>query len=287
MALRTYLLLSRPWYLPTVWSNCLAGWWLGGAGNTWSLPLLIGGATSLFLAGSFLKDAFDGHFDFENRAWRPVPARHLSIKAVYAWTLYWAALGLALLFAIGQAAALIGAGLLLCIIAYTASHRILMLSPLLLGLCRTFLYLLSASTAAQGVTGWSIWGGIAVALYTAGAMWIIPQDPAALQRRFWPLIFLFFPVLLAYFMNTAEYREAGLLLSLVLVLWCVRSLRHTWWSLKPDRPSTYSGLVAGTVFVDWLAAADTPKSLSAVFIGLFLLALLLQRAQPGISGKSR
>ena len=38
--LRALLALSRVSHLPTVWSNCLAGWWLGGGGNFAKLPLL-------------------------------------------------------------------------------------------------------------------------------------------------------------------------------------------------------------------------------------------------------
>lgn len=285
--MRTYLLLSRPWYLPTVWSNCLAGWWLGGGGNLSALPLLLAGASAIFLAGSFLKDALDAPFDTQNRQWRPIPAGAISSGAVYAWAAYWAALGAGLLFAVGPRTGSLGLALLLMLALYHAGRRVFMLAPVLLGLCRLLLYLLSAAAAAQGITGWAIWGGVAVALYTAGARWTIPEAAPAAPRRYWPLVGMLFPVLLALVMNAGEYQEAGLLLSLVLALWVARSLRHSWWSLEPSHSSTYSGLVAGTVFVDWLAAADAPKVFSAVFIGLFLLALLLQRAKPGISGKAR
>jgi hypothetical protein len=36
--LRTLLVLGRVSNLPTVWSNCLAGWWLGGGGNFGNCP---------------------------------------------------------------------------------------------------------------------------------------------------------------------------------------------------------------------------------------------------------
>ena len=35
--LRTLLILGRVSNLPTVWSDCLAAWWLGGGGNVWTL----------------------------------------------------------------------------------------------------------------------------------------------------------------------------------------------------------------------------------------------------------
>src|SRR6059036_3657743 len=53
-SLRTFLILGRVSNLPTLWSNCLAGWWLGGAGNPEQLPLLVAGASLLYLSGMFL-----------------------------------------------------------------------------------------------------------------------------------------------------------------------------------------------------------------------------------------
>ena len=60
---RTLLLLGRVSNLPTVWSNCLAGWLLGGGGEWWRLGLLSCGATSMYVGGMFLNDAFDAAFD--------------------------------------------------------------------------------------------------------------------------------------------------------------------------------------------------------------------------------
>ena len=61
--LRTLLLLGRISNLPTVWSNCLAGWILGGGGTALRLALLCLGASCLYIAGMFLNDAFDAEFD--------------------------------------------------------------------------------------------------------------------------------------------------------------------------------------------------------------------------------
>ncbi len=49
--LRTLLILGRVSNLPTVWSNCLAGWWLGGGGNFWKLPFLFFGVSLLDTGG--------------------------------------------------------------------------------------------------------------------------------------------------------------------------------------------------------------------------------------------
>jgi hypothetical protein len=41
-----------------------------------------------------------------------------------------------------------------------------------------------------------------------------------------------------------------------------------------------SGLLAGIVFVDWLAVADAPKYLGLIFLVLFGLAIFFQRFVP-------
>jgi hypothetical protein len=41
-----------------------------------------------------------------------------------------------------------------------------------------------------------------------------------------------------------------------------------------------SGLLAGIVWVDFLAVADEPRIYGAVFVGLFLVALVFQRFVP-------
>ena len=45
---RAWLVLSRGSNLPTVWSNCLAGWWLGGG---WLGDPRAGGRLAALLAG--------------------------------------------------------------------------------------------------------------------------------------------------------------------------------------------------------------------------------------------
>ena len=64
---RTLLILGRASNLPTVWSNCLAGWLLGGGGAAADLLLLSVAATFLYTGGMYLNDAFDAEFDRQHR----------------------------------------------------------------------------------------------------------------------------------------------------------------------------------------------------------------------------
>ena len=52
--LRTLLILGRVSNLPTVWSNCLAGWLLGGGGSVRRLVLLCLASSCLYIGGMFL-----------------------------------------------------------------------------------------------------------------------------------------------------------------------------------------------------------------------------------------
>ena len=74
-SIRTLLVLGRVSNLPTVWSNCLAGWWLGGGGHFAKLPFLLLVVTLLYLGGMLLNDAFDADFDRQHRKERQTRAR--------------------------------------------------------------------------------------------------------------------------------------------------------------------------------------------------------------------
>jgi hypothetical protein len=279
-SLRTILALSRAARLPTVWSNCLAGWWLGGGGHAEDLARLFGGATLLFVGGAFLNDAFDAEYDRQHRRTRPIPAGAIAQDTVWRWGLGALVMGALLLLWAGRVTGALGLVLVFCIILYNAIHRLLVVSPVLKGLCRFFLYVLGASVAVRGVTGWSVWCGLALAIYMTGVGYFARWEVMSRQARYWPVILLSAPILLALIMDVDGYREAGLVLSAVLGLWVLRSLRQTFWSPERKLDRTVAGLVAGIVFVDWLAVANAPRGLSALFIGLFGLTLVLQQLAP-------
>lgn len=279
--LQTLLTLARASNLPTVWSNCLAGWWLGGHGKVDNLPFLFAGATFLYAGGTYLNDAFDVEFDRQKRKERPIPSGAISFGAVCKFGLLWLALGLACLFWIGLTTGALGVVLVACILIYDAVHKVITFSPLLMGTCRFFVYVLAASAAADGVTGWSVWCGLALAAYVVGLGFIARRETARGPVERWPLVLLAAPVVLAFLMNAnPECRKDASLLSLVLVLWLLRCLRPVLWPTGQHVGRVVSGLLAGIVFVDWLAVVDVPHSLSLIFIALFAMALLLQRFVP-------
>jgi len=244
--LRTLLTLSRVSYLPTVWSNCLAGWWLGGHGNVSKLPLLF-----------------------------------LGVSALFTWGLGWLGLGALCLTAVGKTTGVLTVVLLLCIIIYDATHKVVMASPWLMGACRFWVYVIAASAGATGINGDPIWCGVALAVYVAGMGHLAQQEGSRQRVPYWPLIMLVIPAGLAWFMNSGPALAPAMWLSLVLVLWTVRCVRTIFQAATISVAHMVSGLLAGIAFVDWLAVAPfCPNWLGVIFLIFFSATLLLQRFLP-------
>jgi hypothetical protein len=277
-SLRTLLVLGRVSNLPTVWSNCLAGWWLGGAGNRGDLPMLLAGASSLYVGGMFLNDACDADFDRRYRTERPIPAGRISPNAVWAWGLGWLIVGAFALFLIGWRTGTLGFALAGCIVVYDAVHKRVSFSPLLMGGCRFLLYLAAAAGGVAGISSRAVWCGAALAGYVVAITYLARRESAGGVFSYWPLLLLASPIALALLVH--GFTEGTLLLSLIFGLWTVRCLRPTLWSAERNVGRTVAGLLAGIVFVDWLAAAGAPREFGFAFIAFFLLANFFQRFIP-------
>ena len=283
--LRALLLLGRVSNLPTVWSNCLAGWLLGGGdwralATDWQpLALLLLGATLLYTGGMFLNDACDAGFDRAHRPERPIPSGAISEVAVWRISIGLLAVGMLCLALFGSATALLALALFNSILAYDFLHKRIAWSPLLMSLCRLLLYLVAASTA-QGVNGTVLWSALVLAAYVTGLSYVAKRESVPGVIRFWPLALLALPIPLALLLNDGALQRNALILSAVMALWATRSLRGTFWSAERNIGATVSGLLAGIVWVDLLAVCFVPAPLGAAFVALFLLSLLAQRFVP-------
>ena len=277
--LRTLLVLGRVSNVPTVWSNCLAGWILGHGGDWARFALLCIGATLLYIGGMFLNDAFDADFDSQHRRERPIPSGAISVKMVWQIGLALLIAGLAFLAPLGVMTAVLAILLCGCILLYDAIHKMVAFSPVLMALCRILLYLVAASAAVGGVTGVAAWSAIALGCYIVGLSYLARKESTGVVIQKWPQFLLLVPVLLAWLLNDGKSREPALLISVILVAWCARSLRTVW--MEPRNISrAVSGLLAGIVWVDLLAVADAPREMALAFLALFVLAVGFQRFVP-------
>jgi hypothetical protein len=279
-SLRTLLVLGRASNLPTVWSNCLAGWWLAGGGTPHKLIPLLLGATLLYLGGMYLNDAFDERFDAQYRRERPIPSGAIAAKSVWQIGFGLLAAGLALLFVVKSTAGIIGIFLVVCILLYDAVHKVITLSPILMAACRFLLYVIAGCASANGMSGWPLWCGLALALYVVGLSFLARKESTGVGVNFWPVLFLAAPIILALMMNQGTFQRNAWLLSFALAMWVIRSLRYAFRTPERNIGRTISGLLAGICLVDLLAVPDISRPFALIFIALLLLALLFQRFVP-------
>ena len=278
--LRTLLILGRVSNVPTVWSNCFAGWLLAGGGDWSRFLLLTFGATCLYVGGMYLNDAFDASFDLQHRPERPIPSGAIRVEAVWAWGFGWLGLGLACLFGFGQTAIICALLLVVAILVYDAIHKIFALSPVLMAACRFFLVLMAASAGRDGITGLSIWTALALAAYIIGLSYLARKESTFATVSLWPCLFLAVPVMLALIVNQGEYLGRAMVLCALVGLWVVRCLSFALWWPQRNIGRCVSGLLAGIALVDLLAAWDGSLATGSTFAALFALALLFQRFVP-------
>ena len=280
--LRTLLVLGRVANLPTVWSNCLAGWWLGGGGNYGKLPFLLLGASLLYTGGVFLNDAFDADFDRQRRPERAIPSGKLSTQL--AWKLGFGQLvtGIFLLVFCSQLAAGAAFLLALCILLYNFSHKFFTAAPWLMGACRFWVYIIAGAAGADGLNGWPIFCGAALAFYVVGMSYVVRRESFHAVIPHWPLLPLAAPVLLALTMNTGEFRLRAIWMAAGFIAWIGWGLRKNFPGGAGNVPFTVSNLLAGIVLVDWLAVAPQVPfwHCAPVFLVLFGLTKWLQKFAP-------
>ncbi len=279
-SIRTLLVLGRVSNLPTVWSNCLAGWLIAQGGPLERLLLVCVGASCLYLGGMFLNDAFDVEFDRQHRAERPIPSGAISLRAVLLWGCGWLLAGVLSISFLGQAPVLLALLLAIAIVIYDAIHKMLLLAPILMAVCRFLLVLMASASALNGVVGLSIWTALVLAAYIVGLSYLARKESTPGPLQYWPCVFLATPIVLALIVNQGPYQKRAAMLAAILVLWLFRSLRFLYWYGEPNVGRTVSSLLAGIVLVDLLGTGGLTASANLTFAALFLSAVLFQRVIP-------
>lgn len=276
---RTLMVLGRISNLPTVWTNCLCGWLLGGGGSELTLLLLWVGSSLAYVGGMYLNDAFDAAFDRQYRRERPIPSQQISEALV--WEIGGALLtggGLVLAF-LGWDTAVFSLLLVVSVLVYDAVHKAVAFSPVIMALCRFFLFLSAASAGDDGVTGLALWTALALSGWILGLSYVARRESTGGPMGWWPFLALALPLGLAVLVNDGPYRLRMWVVGGALLTWALMCLRHSFGFGQRNVGRTVSGLLAGICLVDLLAIPPDPAAVVSCVVG-FALALLAQRIIP-------
>jgi 4-hydroxybenzoate polyprenyltransferase len=285
MTLTLALRLGRISNLPTVWTNVLVGALLAGASlGDARLPVLMLALSLFYVGGMFLNDAFDRNFDATHRPERPIPSGQVSAREVfsYGFGLLVAGMlcvavssrgpeGLPSWRALSSGAALAG-----LIVLYDAHHKSNPLSPLIMGLCRVFVYLTAAFAVASALPATVYHAALALLCHLIGLTYIAKQEHLQRIGNLWPLAFLAAPVV--YGLLLAIQQPAAWVpfaLYAAVLVYAMRLLRRR---AVGDVPLAVVTLIAGMSLLDAVLLAGAGHWIPAGFAMLaFLLTLLLQR----------
>ena len=145
-----WLRLARVSNLPTVLSNSLVA--MACTPFLWSEITIVYlvGSIILYVAGMILNDAFDAEWDKVNQPFRPIPAGEVTRGYVFAVGFTLLTLGgighmLLAMYNYTWMGLVATVWLPICIVSYNWHHKANPLSPLLMALCRSFLYVIPAA----------------------------------------------------------------------------------------------------------------------------------------------
>lgn len=168
ITLPALLHLARVSNLPTVWSNVIAASVLAGGFSATGLALVLLAMSALYTGGMVLNDAFDRDIDARERPERPLPAG--AVAPATAWIIGGGllAFGVALLATFGTDSAVGGVALAAAILVYDAWHKGNPFSPLIMGLCRSLVYVGTALAAGAVLSAPILGAALVLLAYVVG-----------------------------------------------------------------------------------------------------------------------
>ncbi len=281
--IKALLDLGRVANLPTVWSNVIAAWMLGGGEHVARVFPLLVGASLLYCGGTTLNDAVDAEFDREHRPERPIPAGIFTEKQV--WTIGSGMLaGGALIAVLLAKASLVWVlPLVAAILAYDFLHKQWKGSVFVMGGCRTLLYFAAASTAVErglGLNGPVVLWGLALLLYIAGLSFAAREESKGKTLVGPPLFLLGAPVVAWVIL---AFNDVSPLVKLLGLLGTVGWTGYAIYRVRRDREDEdrigdfVANLLAGIVLIDAAAVASSVGWPFLIFAGMLPFTLALQQ----------
>ncbi len=149
--MRAWLELARISNLPTVWTNVLAAWAISFGGfQYFQLGMLMLGGSLLYTAGMILNDVADVTFDRQFRPERPIPSGKVSLGTAWIVSGLLILGGVALMIGPGRSNAWLVLALVTAIVSYDFYHKPWAGSVIVMGACRSLLYLAAGYAAGAG-----------------------------------------------------------------------------------------------------------------------------------------
>ncbi len=281
--LNTLFVLARISNLPTIWSNCIAGWLLAGGGDVGKILNLCFGVSCLYIGGMFMNDACDVDFDKIHRPERPIPSGKIKERTVWLISFSLLVLGVVSISHISKGTAFISELLLGVIILYNTVHKHIGFSPVIIAVCRLLLYPLGATVGSGFLEGYVLWGAIALALYVIGFSYIAKYENITGHYLNSSIILIFVPIGLALIVNDEGFRIRSIIIAIGVIFYLIMSIRHLSTQKPADTQKAVSMLIAGIILIDILAISCISTNLAhylVLFVLLFLLTLILQKSVP-------
>lgn len=267
----------------------VVGWLVGGGFFGWEIGWLIVGVSLLYWAGMTLNDAFDAGWDRENAPERPIPSGAISLSATWIIGIGQMLAGIALLMWKANPGIGVLAGLVAAILAYDWIHKKWKGSVLLMGLCRTLVYLLAweaarADMQLSPISPLIYLLGIGVLLYIAALTLVArsergkPDTALSTLPRLMLLIPTAFPVMVLYCERSLDISQLLLFTGIIASsIWIVytRSL------LAAGKiPAGIGAAIAGIALYDTTVAALLDWRAGLFCLGCFAVTLIAQRFIP-------
>lgn len=280
---RGWLVLARGSYLPTVWSNCLAGAWLGGylpgGERPVRLALLLIGASALYTAGTFLDGVFDRPFDAPDHPARLFPAGPVDRRAAGRAGAGLLMGGVFILGLLGWMPLVLALALAGSVVLCAWLHERTTAGAALMGGCRFFLYPLATAASQAPALPAAALEGLLLASYVFGLS-VLARDEALTDHAppRWPWLLIALPIAI----NAALAGRMQAWRVVVVALPVFWLLRIALGRVAPLGVGRGAALLAGIVLFDLSAVAACAPYLPWLgwFAILFVLALAFQGFVP-------
>lgn len=265
--------------LPTFWSNWLAGWWLGGGkGAVWR-TLWGFGAFTLVVVATQLVVPCAGERDPKLFGTNLTDGEGVRLRRL-GWLML--SFGCTALALGGVWVAICSLMLVMCLIGSSLLGRAGNLTPLCEGITRMAVYWVGALNAGGKVSGYLVFGGLAIAAYVAGIACLdLATTLGSRGRRQkwvgWCLIVV--PLIFGLLLNRGDYLERTIGWELLFLLWST-PFALLWRRRAEDKiEEVKAGLFVAVPIVDAIGAVDSPLWFSLLFVTLFVLAFTTVQAR--------